>query len=227
MPKKDEKNVACVKYTDENWEEIEICDPEPFKFSDLWIKKTFSDGSKTKTVKIWDEIEYKITFGNSWDAKATITSIKDFLPKNVEYISGSIYIIEWDHSNLLSWSEVIDTNTKVDGVYVDIYGWITLAPKSEWYILITWKVLGENLDNRVNYACIYLNDEKIDCDDVIHNITTKIMDARFSAMPRFGKSLNISRSNLDIIPRTNPTTEKMAATKAAAAYFICAWPPSL
>ena len=35
---------------------------------------------------------YKITFGNSGDASATITSIKDFLPSSVEYVSGTIVL---------------------------------------------------------------------------------------------------------------------------------------
>ena len=205
MPKKDDTNVACVKYKDENWEEIEDCDDEPFKFSDLWIKKTFSDGSKIKTVKIWDEIEYKITFGNKGDAKATITSIKDFLPKNVEYISSEIYVVVWNNSYLLSWSEVIDTNTKVDGVYVDIYWWITLAPKSEWYILLKWKVLWDFLDNRINYACIYLNDEKIDCDNVIHNITTKLMCTKPEIKT---KSFTTAWWSTEVVCKTSSTWEK-------------------
>jgi uncharacterized repeat protein (TIGR01451 family) len=55
---------------------------------DLRIKKYFlnTDGTVTKeikTVKVDEEITYKIIFGNSGTASATITSIKDFLPKNV------------------------------------------------------------------------------------------------------------------------------------------------
>jgi uncharacterized repeat protein (TIGR01451 family) len=41
---------------------------------------------------VGDTIEYKITFGNKGTASATITSVKDFLPKNVEYISSEINI---------------------------------------------------------------------------------------------------------------------------------------
>jgi uncharacterized repeat protein (TIGR01451 family) len=152
MPDKDYKNVACVKYVDENWKETEKCDDEPLPAPDLWIKKYFlnTDGTvtkETKTAKVNDKLTYKITFGNSWTASATITSIKDFLPKNVDYVSSAIYIVKWDRSYQLSWSEVIDSNRKVDWVYVDIYWWITLAPKTEWYIILTGTVKSEYQNN--------------------------------------------------------------------------------
>ena len=203
MPDKDYKNVACVKYVDENWKETEKCDDEPLPAPDLWIKKYFlnTDGSVTKevkTVKVDDKLTYKITFGNSWTASATITSIKDFLPKNVDYISSAIYIVKWDRSYQLWWSEVIDTNRKVDWVYVDIYGWITLAPKTEWYIILTGKVLSGYQDNTTNFACIYLNDNKIDCDDVAHKLTTEVMCKKLDITTRsFGNawwSTNVSCS---------------------------------
>ena len=180
MPDKDYDNVACVKYVDENWKETEKCDDEPLPAPDLWIKKYFlnADGSVTKevkTVKVDDKLTYKITFGNSWTASATITSIKDFLPKNVDYISSAIYIVKWDRSHELSWSEVIDAKRRVDWVYVDIYGGITLSPKTEWYIILTGKVLSGYQDNTTNFACIYLNNNKVDCDDVAHKLTDEVI----------------------------------------------------
>ena len=58
-------------------------------------------------------------------------------------------------------------------------------------------------------------------------VTTKINATELSMIPKFGKSLKMSRSNLDIIPRTSPITENIAATKAAAAYLTKACPPLL
>ena len=168
MPKTDYENVACV-HPDDNPKD-ENCDEEPLPHPALRIKKSFTDWTKEKTVKIWDEIAYKITFGNSGNAVATITSIKDFLPKNVWYVSSSIFVNgEKIHTNVESGSEIINENKRVDGVFVDIYGGITLKPGEYGHIILTWKVLTWNQDNRTNFACIYLNDEKIDCDDATHN----------------------------------------------------------
>ena len=175
MPDQDYDNVACVKYVGEDGKEIEDCDDEPLPAPHIWIKKHFTDWTKEKTVKIWDLIWYRIDFGNTGNASATVTSIKDFLPKNVWYISSEIFV-NWEkiHTNetqkwdmdLFKWFKV------VDGVYIDIYGWITLTPNSTWYIILTWRVLGEYTWNRTNFACIYLNDKKVDCDDAIHTIDT-------------------------------------------------------
>jgi uncharacterized repeat protein (TIGR01451 family) len=88
MPEKDYDNVACVK----SEKDPERCDDEPVPAPKLRLKKTFTDGSKEKTVNIGDKIAYKISFGNDGTASATITSIKDLLPKNVKYISSIIVI---------------------------------------------------------------------------------------------------------------------------------------
>ena len=174
MPEKDYKNVACVAPEDNPKDED--CDDEELPSPHIRIKKSFTDWSKTKTVKIWEEIGYKITFGNTGNASATITSIKDFLPKNVEYVTGAIFL-EWqsNHENTV-WGEIIDIlrwvhyNRTVDGVYIDIYTWITLKPGESWYIILTGKILTWNQDSRTNFACIYLNDKKVDCDDATHDL---------------------------------------------------------
>ena len=180
MPEKDYKNVACVAPEDNPKDEK--CDDEDLPSPHIRIKKSFTDGSKTKTVKIWDEIGYKITFGNTGNASATITSIKDFLPKNVEYVTWAIFL-EWqsNHENT-TWGEIIDIlrwvhyNRTVDGVYIDIYTWITLKPGESWYIILTWRVLSDNKDSRTNFACIYLNDKKVDCDDATHELWVEMCE---------------------------------------------------
>ena len=159
MPDKEYKNVACVKIN-----ETQDCTGALVPSPKLRIKKSFTDWTKHKTVKIWDEIWYKITFGNSWTAAATITSIKDFLPKNVQYKSSKIYIVAGNNSNTIQ-----------DGVSIDIYGWITLKPHTEWYIILSGIVLWEYTGSTQNWACIYLNDTKIDCDDAIHDITWDVI----------------------------------------------------
>ena len=204
MPDQDYDNVACVKYVGEDGKEIEDCDDEPLPAPHIWIKKHFTDWTKEKTVKIWDLIWYRIDFGNTGNASATVTSIKDFLPKNVEYVTGAIFIEgKSDHTNT-TWWETIDIlrwvhyNRTVDGVYIDIYGWITLTPNSTWYIILTWRVLGEYTWNRTNFACIYLNDKKVDCDDAHHNITDELMCKKLDITTRsFGSawwSTNVSCS---------------------------------
>ena len=169
MPEKDYDNVACVK----SEKDPERCDDEPVPAPKLRLKKTFTDGSKEKTVNIGDKIAYKISFGNDGTASATITSIKDLLPKNVKYIS-SIIVINWESKH--------ENKTDENGTYFDIYGWITLEPNTRWYIILTGEVLNSNLDNRQNRACIYLNDEKPapgilsgnQCDDAIHHINNGV-----------------------------------------------------
>ncbi len=178
MPDKDwYENVACA------WAEglNEKCDHEPIPTKwdpDLRIKKTFTDWTKEKTVKVWDEIAYRIDFGNRGKAPATITSIKDFLPKNVQYITGSIYIDRAStHSNSTqTWDmELMEWLKIVDGVRIEIYGWMTVKPGDVWHIIITWVVKGDFTDNRTNFACIYLNDELIGCDDVTHHIWGEVL----------------------------------------------------
>jgi hypothetical protein len=40
---------------------------------------------------------------------------------------------------------------------------------------LTGTILGEFTGSTQNLACIYLNDEKIECDDAIHTFTDKLM----------------------------------------------------
>ena len=171
------KNVACAKaeWLDEDCKDVPIWTPN------LRIKKYFSDAEwnnkskETKTVKIWDTIWYRIDFGNNGNADATITSIKDFLPKNVKYKSSKIVIggVSIHSTGTQVWEEDIwNWHKIVDGVYIDIYGGITLQPWAQWYILIEGEILGDYQNNTTNFACIYLNDEKVECDSVVHNFET-------------------------------------------------------
>ena len=177
MPDKEEKNVLCVR--PENEENNKKCDEKPIYSPKLRIKKSFTEWDNGKIVKIWDKIGYKIEFGNNGDASATITSIKDFLPKNVEYITWKIFLdTDSEHEKQESWSEIIDIERwvphiakTVDGVRVDIYTGITLKPGQNGYIILTGEVKDEFTGSRTNFACIYLDNKKIDCDDVTHNIT--------------------------------------------------------
>ena len=166
----DYKNVACVIKNGK-----EDCDDD--KPDDQWkpnlrIKKTFTDGSTSKTVKVWDEISYRIDFGNNGNAPATITSIKDFLPKNVQYKTGSIHISRASTygNSIQTWDELVEWFKIVDGVRIEVFGWMTLQRGDTWYIIITWIVKGDFTDNRTNFACIYLNDEVVACSDATHDI---------------------------------------------------------
>ena len=175
MPDVDYENVLCVK-SEPN---PETCEPEELHSPKLRIRKSFTEWGDDKVVKIWDKIGYKVEFGNNGDASATITSIKDFLPKNVDYITWKIYLdTDSDHEKQESWSEIIDikrwvshTAKTVSGVRVDIYTGITLEPGQNGYIILTGEVKDEFTGSRTNFACIYLDNKKIDCDDVTHNIT--------------------------------------------------------
>ena len=207
MPKVDYVNVACVKWTNPN--DPEKCDNEDLPVMKVRIKKTFTDGTKVKNVQIWDEVAYRISFWNSWTASASITSLKDFLPKNVSYVTWSIFINgESVHTNVASWSEVINSGTKIDWVYVDIYGWITLNPWDSWYIILTWKVLSDHQDSRTNFACIYVNDEKIDCDDARHDLTGSLMCMAPEITTR---SFSKSWGSTAVVCKTSPAWEKAAS----------------
>ena len=212
MPQQKETNVACVKWekTDPNPDDPDDpdddCDDDYITWNPkVWLKKAFSDWTKNKTVRIWDLITYKITFGNSGGADAAITAIKDFLPKNVEYVSSEIYVNgNKIHTNLASWSEVINSSTKVDGVYVDIFTWMTLKPGDTWYILLTGKVLSEHQDSRTNFACIYVNDEKIECDDARHDISELM--CKLPSITK--KSFTSAGWSTDIVCSVDPDWEK-------------------
>ena len=176
VPEDEVKNIACVKPANQNEPK---CDEAPIKEKPrVWIKKTFTDWSTTKNVKIWDNVSYKISFWNySWTESTTITwiSIKDFLPKTVSYISGTIHIeTNSTHStDTQEWNERIRWFKVVDGVHIEIYDWITLNPWDTWYIILTGKVMSASTDkdNRTNFACIFVNNVSIDCDGVHHDIT--------------------------------------------------------
>ena len=192
MPDHDYKNVACVKWT--NPTDPEKCDDEDLPSPKVRIKKSFTDLSKTKTVTIGDELAYRITFGNSGNASATITSIKDFLPKNVKYVSSEIFLN----------GQSVHTNTTQDGVYIDIFTGMTLQPGDTWYIIMTGKVLNENLDSRTNFVCIYLNDNKIECDDARHDITTWVM----CMPPEIENKSFVNAGSTKVTCKTSPTGEK-------------------
>lgn len=180
MPTQNSKNVVCAHPEDDP--DDEECAPVEFG-PHLWIKKYFlnADGTKTKEtkkVKVWDEVTYRIEFGNDGKAKASVTMIKDFLPKNVTLVWVPSIHIDSVPDNTLT-----PTNTKqekdeelwngfkvVDGVDIEFYDWITLNVGDKWYITMTVKISDTYLDNRTNFACIYLNGEKIDCDNVVHEI---------------------------------------------------------
>ena len=120
--------------------------------------------------------------------------IKDFLPKNVDYISWDIFFDgEYSHNNT-TWTERISTvrwlhyNKTVQGVYIDIYWGLTLEPNSTWHIILIGKVREDFTDNRTNFACIYLNDKQIDCDDATHIITPEeVMCKKIVGLQNFWK----------------------------------------
>ena len=177
MPKKSDnyQNVACAEA---EWVSDD-CVPVTVPY--LRIKKYIMDWNQKvtqKNVKIWEEIEYRIEFGNKWENSSIAPSIKikDFLPNNVQYISSEIYIdgvkVNTNSTQTTQQWDMIIKEVNVNWLYVDIFGWITLNPWSEWYIILKWKVLGTETTNRQNFACIYEGDDQIGCDDVIYDITT-------------------------------------------------------
>ena len=177
MPKANEDllNVACV--VKEGYVDCDEDQPEEWN-PKLRIKKYILDGGKLvkhKNVKIWDKITYRINFGNSGDAVGTIVSIKDFLPKNVKYVSSEIFIVTGTNS---SWEQVLPMILTgaawayeiLDGVYIDIFGGITLQPGQQWYIILTGEILTGFQDQRTNFACIYDDEDLIACDDASHDL---------------------------------------------------------
>jgi len=183
MPKPGEiiTNVACLvidkdvekkKNTDKNkkkttttTEEVEVvCDEAVAKGPDLWIKKTFSDGTtEPKVVKVGDEIEYKISFGNSGDDQATIVSLKDFLPPYLEYVHSEISL----SSNPTNSTH---TNGIEEDLYADIYDNITLNPGASGVLTLVGKLISDNQNSTYNMACIYLNDQQMACDGVLYKV---------------------------------------------------------
>jgi uncharacterized repeat protein (TIGR01451 family)/fimbrial isopeptide formation D2 family protein len=161
MPKPGEviKNLACLVLDQER----QLCDEATTTSNkpSLWIKKTFSDGSTVgKVVKVGDIVEYRIDFGNSGTGSAAIVSLKDFLPQNLGYVDSQMY---------LSTGSSHSSGTQ-GGVYVDMYGNMTLAPGVSGYIILRGEVLSSYQDSRYNKACIYLNDQEIVCDGVSYGL---------------------------------------------------------
>ena len=54
VPENEVKNIACVKPANQNEPK---CDEAPIKEKPrVWIKKTFTDWSTRKNVKVWDNV---------------------------------------------------------------------------------------------------------------------------------------------------------------------------
>jgi uncharacterized repeat protein (TIGR01451 family) len=81
--------------------------------------------------------------------------IFDSLSQNLRYLS-------FNHS------------TGIDqGVVVDIWGNMTLPAGVSGYLIVRGEVLSTRTDSTTNIACIYLNDIKVDCDDVSYQLESE------------------------------------------------------
>jgi len=98
LPPSQLTNVACVSILPSQKQdcdnaEIEIRNP------DLWLHKRFIDGTTTgKSYHSGDEVGYRIDFGNSGAAVATLVELRDLLPKNLQYLSSYFFISTPTHT---------------------------------------------------------------------------------------------------------------------------------
>jgi len=172
MPQEQVKNIACavpVTWWKECW---------TWSTTKLWIKKKILDGTDlvdSITLKPWDTIIYKITFGNEGN-KDVYVSIKDFLPKGVTFLSGRLNITYTSQGQQHWWWEVSYNweNITIEWIDVALYSWVFLRGGYEWeliiYAQIPESVTDEGL-NTTNFACIYNESgDRIACDDVVYHL---------------------------------------------------------
>ena len=130
--------------------------------TNLWIRKRFADGTTgPKTYNIGDTVEYRIDFGNSGSTAATVVSLKDFVPQNLTGIQSTMYLTQSStHSDY-----------RDGGVYVDVYDTITLPAGASGYFMVRGTISSNYQNSRLNRACIYLNGQVVQCEEVIYNIS--------------------------------------------------------
>jgi hypothetical protein len=58
-------------------------------------------------------------------------------------------------------------------VYVDVYDHITLPAGVSGYFIVRGTISSAYQDKTLNLACIYLNDQKVDCKDVTYTLEPK------------------------------------------------------
>ena len=175
MPQEQVKNIACavpVTWWKECW---------TWSTTKLRIhKEVFNWTTRDKSVKLneWeDTIIYKITFGNDGNTNVYV-SLKDFLPKGVEFVSGSLVVSTnsngWSVTNNWWWEVSYNwNNIQIEWVDVALYSGVFLRPNQSWVLTITGKIKTSQSDqqNRTNFACIYNGSGKrIDCDDAVYTI---------------------------------------------------------
>ncbi len=172
MPENTVENIACAKPKPWN----EECGSGITKTASPRIEKYILDGDrevKSITLHEWDLITYRIHFGNTGNANIFV-SIKDFLPKGVDFISGTLSTTS--SSNTWVWWWMVSYNwedIQIDGVNIALYSWILLRPNQSGILTIVGRISTSQKDqtNRTNFACIYKEDgDRIACDDAVYYI---------------------------------------------------------
>ena len=179
MPKawEDILNIACVVD-----DETKTCDKdETLWTTNVKIEKRIldKDWNEVKKIKwqVGDDITYKIHFENNWKT-GVFVMLKDFLPKNLTIKSSEVVVEKWwtiTWWGEYTWGDKLSYDGKfveVSGVRINVYSWIYLRPGEKWVMTIVWTALQQesNDQNRTNFACIYVDEKRIDCDDAIYEV---------------------------------------------------------
>ena len=91
---------------------------------------------------IGDEVEFQITYRNLASGTGTDIMIRDILPDNMEYVSGSTVLY---NSNYQDGVSVIDNTVATEGINIGSY-----ASTGNAYIRFSAKVVDNNLTDGLN-----------------------------------------------------------------------------
>jgi uncharacterized repeat protein (TIGR01451 family)/fimbrial isopeptide formation D2 family protein len=175
------KNIACLIK-----DNTQTCDEAETKEDDLIpdprIKKTFIDGTTGgKTYHPGDLVGYKISFGNNGSGAATGIVIKDFLPKNLDFVSSQLF-----YTPSVPYTGYFDTQRDTQ---VEEYYNMTIPPQSSGYFFLTGRVLETNRDHTMNCVHLYSGTHSLNEECVLYTTDQPSLS--------IDKTVNKSVANID------------------------------
>ncbi|MBR2708779.1 DUF11 domain-containing protein [Candidatus Saccharibacteria bacterium] len=152
---------GCYEYSGVVTIDVKVHSAVAAKISKQVRLKGSSTWSEYVNANIGDEVEYQIEYVNYLSETVNNVMIRDFLPKNVEYVMDSTYLYNASHQSGMKVAENTLTTT---GINIGNY-----LPKGNAYVRFTGKVVDKTLGcgstQLVNWANVTINDTYVYKDD--------------------------------------------------------------
>lgn len=147
------KIPGCYEYDGQVTIQVKVHTSVTSKLTKVVRIKGTKDWSESVDAKIGDEVEYQIEYKNLTDSTVKNVMIRDILPTNMEYVSGSTMLY---NSNYQSGVKVTDDTVTTTGINIGSY-----AARGNAYVRFTAKVINKDLacgsNQLVNWAQATVN----------------------------------------------------------------------